>query len=569
MQYFIKFFKVSILFFLFPLPALAELTSPDFNYDGFPDVAVGQHDFDRNGKDTGQVIILYGTESGDIVTKEDEDVAHVFHAWIPDVELPQQENAEVGYSLAWGNFDDQPGTELVIGVPGNDEESGAISIVVSRAYCNGLCAEDNGNKLWHRNTNGLEDVAMPGDRFAQSLITGDFNGDGYDDLAVGVPEDDLYITDPATGRVSETAINAGSVHVIYANQDGSGLTTENDIVLTVEKNEYANQADAIFGYALAACDFNGDGYTDLAASAPKYDITSPLQNSTIYEAGLVKIYYGSSQGLSHENSEIVIQETVGQQSKEHDQFGFALSAGNFNNDSNVTAGATKGLCDLAIGSPYDDIQDNEPDEGSIIVIYGASEGLDYSNYFAMYYSYSWTAQAWFGYSLAVADVNDDGITDLVVGMPGSDEIDVNSGAFSYILGSNLGLDINFFNFFDTENFLIQGNGSKFDLTGKTVAGLVVRGPDVAMVGTPGATFTGGGNNPEIIERGSFIEARFSLEQPLPILKEGTALWVHVDGPCIADFQCECNDIGFNQPNDPKLPSDFDRLGTAFTTTREK
>jgi hypothetical protein len=58
----------------------------------------------------------------------------------------------------------------------------------------------------------IEEIAESSDELGRSLTSGDFNGDGFDDLAIGVPREDI-------GNIQ----NAGAVNVIYGTQ-GVGLT---------------------------------------------------------------------------------------------------------------------------------------------------------------------------------------------------------------------------------------------------------------------------------------------------------------------------------------------------------
>jgi hypothetical protein len=51
-----------------------------------------------------------------------------------------------------------------------------------------------GGQLFHQDSPGVGDAAEPGDNFSFYLGAGDFDGDGRDALAVGVPNEDLGAT---------------------------------------------------------------------------------------------------------------------------------------------------------------------------------------------------------------------------------------------------------------------------------------------------------------------------------------------------------------------------------------
>ncbi len=55
-----------------------------------------------------------------------------------------------------------------------------------------------------------------GDSFGHSLAVGDFNGDHYADLAIGVPFENL--------EGADTDVDAGVVHVLYGSSAGLSLT---------------------------------------------------------------------------------------------------------------------------------------------------------------------------------------------------------------------------------------------------------------------------------------------------------------------------------------------------------
>ena len=138
-------------------------------------------------------------------------------------------------------------------------------------------------------------AAVAGTPTGQSLL-GDFNGDGYDDLAVGVPYEDVV-----TGGSDN--VDAGSVTVIYGS--ASGLTAAGNQVWTqgtAGMLDVVEPGDA-FGYALAVGDFNGDGRDDLAVGVPNEGFASEGLGR-LAAAGAVQVIYGSAAGLTAADSQI-------------------------------------------------------------------------------------------------------------------------------------------------------------------------------------------------------------------------------------------------------------------------
>jgi hypothetical protein len=77
-----------------------------------------------------------------------------------------------------------------------------------------------------------------------------------------------------------------------------------------------------FGFALAASDFNDDGYADLAVGIPEEDI------GTIYNAGAVAVLYGTADGISVTGNQFWHQSSplVEDAAEEWDSFGYSLAA---------------------------------------------------------------------------------------------------------------------------------------------------------------------------------------------------------------------------------------------------
>ena len=167
-----------------------------------------------------------------------------------------------------------------------------------------------------------------GDRHGSALATGDFNGDGYDDLAVGAPFEDLTIN-------GESRDDTGVVVVSYGSPYG---VTHLDAEYRYGFNsQYDSQVNMQFGYALAAGDFNDDGWDDLVVGAPYLDTAGAD------DAGQMFIFLGAPGGLL--TGFPTSQLSAGGVNEAGDRFGSSFAVGDFNAD---------GVDDLAVGGPGED-----------------------------------------------------------------------------------------------------------------------------------------------------------------------------------------------------------------------
>ncbi|GGN84571.1 hypothetical protein GCM10011579_074640 [Streptomyces albiflavescens] len=127
-------------------------------------------------------------------------------------------------------------------------KSGAVMVLYGSA--SGLSSSHR--KLITQNTAGVPGTAESTDWFGHATTTGDFDGDGYADLAVSA-----YGEDYSAGGTSWS--NVGQVTMIWGGPDG--LTYHG--ATTVELGTPAVQS-LLAGQDLASGDFNGDGKRDLA-----------------------------------------------------------------------------------------------------------------------------------------------------------------------------------------------------------------------------------------------------------------------------------------------------------------
>jgi YVTN family beta-propeller protein len=274
------------------------------------------------------------------------------------------------------------------------------------------------------NLTDIKDIPKLYDRFGHALAAGDFNKDGYKDLAIGVPLEDVKIT-----STSPNIVDAGTVNVIYGSS--SGLNFLNYQILYQGYNGIADTPEGYdhFGSALAAGYFNKDDYVDLAIGVPLEDVRiKPLPEPETADVGVVNVIYGSPSGLTSNGNQTWYQgnNRIADRPEPGDNFGYALAAGDFNKD---------GLKDLAIGVPYEDYRlkplpaPEAADVGVVNVIYGSPSGLT-SNGNKMWFqgtpgiAEDPELKDRFGYALAAGNFGKGSAEDLAIGVPLEDVVPI-------------------------------------------------------------------------------------------------------------------------------------------------
>jgi hypothetical protein len=107
----------------------------------------------------------------------------------------------------YADFNGDGCADLAVGVPGEDitdvaiiRNAGAVNVLYGSP--GGLTDADD--QLWYQGKDGVLDEAEEGDAFGSALAMGDFNGDGFTDLAVGAPFETI-----------DGEFAAGAVSVLY------------------------------------------------------------------------------------------------------------------------------------------------------------------------------------------------------------------------------------------------------------------------------------------------------------------------------------------------------------------
>jgi hypothetical protein len=90
-------------------------------------------------------------------------------------------------TLAIGDFDGELGSGR--GCGGEAQHPGGRHAARCTFYGSASGLSASRDALWYQGAGGILDVAEENDRFGYALASGDFDGDGYADLAIGDWED--------------------------------------------------------------------------------------------------------------------------------------------------------------------------------------------------------------------------------------------------------------------------------------------------------------------------------------------------------------------------------------------
>ncbi|MEM7284715.1 MAG: FG-GAP-like repeat-containing protein [Actinomycetota bacterium] len=311
----------------------------DVDGDGYDDLVVG----DDTDDDVGQLVIFSGTPDG---IRTDEAAGAI--------ETGASQGVGPASSIDIGDVNGDGQADIVVGRRDSTVAGVELAGVVDVLLGDGGSFDYDAVQRFSQ-AGPVRGAPQFKDRFGASVAVDDFDGDGFDDVAVAVPWEDL------AGVTS-----AGAANVLYGSADG----------ITTDGNQIWHQGRGVRGKieridrigsraGVVTGDFDADGRADLIIDATLEDV------GTRRNAGGANLIYGSADGLTAFGDQFWSQRgdrtggDIPGSPQASDLFGWSIVALDVNGDGFDDAVFSVHLEDLA----------GVRNAGAFNVVYGGPDGL--------------------------------------------------------------------------------------------------------------------------------------------------------------------------------------------------